>query len=56
MPQDPIHPGKILADELAALNMNPTELAHILHVPPPNRIYQLLNGKKAHNGSTSLSQ
>lgn len=34
MPRDPIHPGKFLADELDTLNMTPTELARILHVPP----------------------
>ncbi len=29
----PIHPGEILADELAELNKSQTELAHELHVP-----------------------
>jgi addiction module HigA family antidote len=53
MPRDPIHPGKFLADELAALNMTPTKLAHILHVPP-NRIYQILNGKRAITADTAL--
>jgi plasmid maintenance system antidote protein VapI len=32
-PVYPIHPGKILADELAELQMSPAELAHELHVP-----------------------
>lgn len=53
MPRNPIHPGEFLADELAALNMTPTELAHILHVPP-NRIYQILNGKRAITADTAL--
>ena len=53
MPRNPIHPGQFLADELAALNMSPTELAHILHVPP-NRIYQILNGKRAITADTAL--
>ena len=53
MPRDPIHPGKFLADELTALNMSPTELAHILHVPS-NRIYQILNGKRAITADTAL--
>jgi len=53
MPRDPIHPGKFLADELAALNMTPTQLAHELHVPP-NRIYQLLSGKRAMTADTAL--
>jgi addiction module HigA family antidote len=51
--RDPIHPGKFLADELTALNMNPTELAHILHVPS-NRVYQILNGKRAITADTTL--
>ncbi len=53
MARDPIHPGKFLADELAALNMTPTELAHALHVPP-NRIYQILSGKRAMTADTAL--
>ena len=53
MPRDPIHPGKFLADELTALDMSPTELAHILHVPS-NRIYQILNGKRAITADTAL--
>jgi len=53
MPRDPIHPGKFLADELAALNMTPTELARILHVPP-NRIYQILSGRRAMTADTAL--
>ncbi len=53
MPRDPIHPGKFLADELTALNMSPTELAHILHVPS-NRIYQILNSKRAITADTAL--
>lgn len=53
MPRDPIHPGKFLADELDALNMSPTELARILHVPP-NRIYQILNGKRSMTADTAL--
>jgi addiction module HigA family antidote len=53
MPRDPIHPGKFLANELTALNMSPTELAHILHVPS-NRIYQILDGKRAITADTAL--
>ena len=53
MSRDPIHPGKFLADELAELNMTPTELACILHVPP-NRIYQILSGKRAMTADTAL--
>jgi antitoxin HigA-1 len=53
MARDPIHPGKFLADELNALNMTATELAGILHVPP-NRIYQILQGKRAITADTAL--
>jgi antitoxin HigA-1 len=53
MARDPIHPGKFLADELSALNISPTELAAYLHVPP-NRIYQILNGKRALTADTAL--
>jgi addiction module HigA family antidote len=53
MPRLPIHPGKFLADELEELNMTPTQLAQILHVPP-NRIYQILNGKRAMTADTAL--
>lgn len=49
----PIHPGTVLADELAELNMSPTQLARELHVPA-NRIYQLLAGKRAMTADTAL--
>lgn len=53
MTRDPIHPGKFLADELAELQMSATTVAHVLHVPP-NRIYQILNGKRAMTADTAL--
>ncbi len=53
MGRDPIHPGKFVADELAALNMTPTELATVLHVPP-NRIYQIIKGTRAMTADTAL--
>lgn len=53
MARDPIHPGKFLADELDALNMTPTEAARALDVPP-NRIYQILSGKRAMTADTAL--
>ena len=40
MARPPIHPGKILADELHELQMSASELARILHVPT-NRITEL---------------
>ena len=53
MARDPIHPGKFLADELAELGMSATALAHTLSVPP-NRIYQILNGRRALTADTAL--
>jgi addiction module HigA family antidote len=53
MARDPIHPGKFLADELAALDMNVPQLAVILHVPA-NRLYQIINGKRALTADTAL--
>jgi antitoxin HigA-1 len=49
----PIHPGEILADELAELHTSPTELARELHVPA-NRISQLVAGKRAMTADTAL--
>ena len=43
-PVYPIHPGTVLADELAELGMSPAELARELHVPS-NRLYQLLTAR-----------
>ncbi len=53
MARDPIHPGKFLADELAELGMSATALADTLRVPP-NRIYQILSGKRALTADTAL--
>src|SRR5207248_5925518 len=49
----PVHPGEILADELAELNKSSTELARELHVPA-NRISQLVAGKRAMTADTAL--
>jgi len=49
----PIHPGEILADELKELDISPTELARQIDVPP-NRISQIVNGKRAITGDTAL--
>ena len=48
-----IHPGEILADELEALHTTPTELARQISVPP-NRITQIIHGKRAVSGDTAL--
>jgi antitoxin HigA-1 len=53
MARTPIHPGQILADELEELGVSPTELARQIRVPP-NRISQIINGKRAITGDTGL--
>ena len=42
----PIHPGEILADELAALGLNATRLAVALKVPA-GRVARILRGRRA---------
>src|ERR1700730_4929420 len=53
MPRPPIHPGEILAEELAETAVTPTELARQLKVPA-NRITQIIQGKRAISGDTAL--
>lgn len=53
MSRPPIHPGEILADELAEVGVTPTELARQLAVPP-NRIGQIVRGRRAVTGDTAL--
>lgn len=53
MSPKPIHPGKVLAEELAAAGVSPTELARQIAVPP-NRISQIIHGKRAISGDTAL--
>jgi antitoxin HigA-1 len=48
-----IHPGEILADELAELNITATELARQVNVPP-NRITQIIKGQRNITGDTAL--
>lgn len=52
-PVYPIHPGEVLAEELAELDMTAAQLARELHVPS-NRIYQILAGKRAMTADTAL--
>lgn len=49
----PIHPGQVLADELAEIGMTPAELARKLHVPS-NRLYQIIAGRRAMTADTAL--
>jgi len=53
MPRTPIHPGEILADELAELGVSGAELARTLRVPA-NRINQIVAGKRAITADTAL--
>jgi addiction module HigA family antidote len=48
-----VHPGDILKDELDELGITPTEFARQIHVPP-NRISQIIAGKRAVTGDTAL--
>ena len=48
-----VHPGEILGDELKELDVTPTELARQLRVPP-NRISQIIAGKRSISGDTAL--
>lgn len=53
MARPPIHPGEILADEIAELGVSAAQLGRELHVPT-NRITQILNGKRAITADTAL--
>lgn len=53
MSRPPIHPGEILADELDELGITLTELSRQIDVPP-NRISQIIRGKRAITGDTAL--
>lgn len=53
MSRPAVHPGKVLAEELATLGVSPTEVARQIEVPA-NRISQIINGKRAITGDTAL--
>lgn len=48
-----VHPGEVLKDELEGLGVSPTEFARQIDVPP-NRISQIIAGKRAVTGDTAL--
>jgi addiction module HigA family antidote len=48
-----IHPGEHLGEELKELGMSASSLARQLKVPP-NRITEILNGRRAISGDTAL--
>jgi addiction module HigA family antidote len=49
----PIHPGEFLADELAELGLSASDLARLIRVPP-NRVSQILAGRRAISADTAL--
>ena len=53
MLQRAVHPGQILKDELEELGVTPTEFARQIDVPP-NRVSQIINGKRSITGDTAL--
>ena len=48
-----VHPGEVLKDELEELGMTATEFARQIAVPP-NRVSQLIAGKRSVTGDTAL--
>ena len=48
-----VHPGLVLKDELAERGIISTEFARQIGVPP-NRVSQIINGKRAITGDTAL--
>lgn len=53
MARTPIHPGEILRDELEEIGLSAKMLADVIQVPP-NRLYQLLAGKRSMTADTAL--
>ena len=53
MIRTPIHPGEILGDELEEIGLSAKGLADVIEVPP-NRLYQILAGKRSMTANTAL--
>ena len=53
MPRTPIHPGEILANELEETGFTAKRLTEVIEVPP-NRLYQILAGKRNVTADTAL--
>jgi antitoxin HigA-1 len=53
MARTPIHPGEILSDELEETGLSARALADVIGVPP-NRLYQILAGKRNLTADTAL--
>ena len=48
-----VHPGEVLRDDLVELGVSPTAFARAIDVPP-NRISQIIAGKRSITGDTAL--
>ena len=48
-----VRPGDVLKDELAEMGVTPTAFAREIDVPP-NRISQIISGKRSITGDTAL--
>jgi len=53
MARTPIHPGEVLSDELGESGLSARGLADLLGVAP-NRLYQILAGKRSVTADTAL--
>jgi len=53
MAREAIHPGEFLADELDDIEITAAELSRQIDVPP-NRISQIINGKRDISADTAL--
>lgn len=53
MSRQAVHPGNILADELHQRGVSATELSRLINVPP-NRITQIIHGRRNITGDTAL--
>jgi addiction module HigA family antidote len=53
MSRPAIHPGEVLGDELTEIGVTPAALAREIAVPP-NRISQILRGRRNITGDTAL--
>jgi len=49
----PIHPGEILADEIAELGLSASRFAHALDIPA-NRVTEIIAGRRAVSADTAL--
>ncbi len=48
-----VHPGEVLKEELELAGVSPTQFARQIDVPP-NRVSQIIAGKRAVTGDTAL--